>query len=166
MYQSAEALQRVYAMDSLEAARTAQARSRRRRTPCATKIYVIELNRSQNWKHLWGRDPGRGWNGMTLLGCDCAATLCSRSTKHCEGHRHMAVANDLLAHSARCDSNQPCGIAPLMVFTALSDRGKRDADCSFQDRAGPASESSRFHLRLKRPKETKMETKAVGQHGN
>ena len=136
---------------------------RRRRTPCARKIYVIELNRSQNWNIFRAAIQGAGWNGMTLLGCDCAATLCSRSTKHRERHRHMAVANDLLAHSARCDSNQPCGIAPLMVFTALSDRGKRDADCSFQDRAGPATESPRFRLRLKRLKETKMETKAVGQ---
>ena len=25
---------------------------------------MIELNRSQNWKHLRGRDPGRGWNDI------------------------------------------------------------------------------------------------------
>ena len=55
-------------------------------------------------------------------------------------------------------------VASLRSFVHRGERqGEPDADCSFQDRAGPASESPRFHLRLKRLKETKMETKAVGQ---
>ena len=48
LYESAEALPRVYAMDNLEAARAAQARSRRHSTPCARKIYGSSAYRSRS----------------------------------------------------------------------------------------------------------------------